>query len=470
MFEESGIAIMEETIITDTLIIGAGISGLVSAHFLKKSGADVQIIEKNSRAGGSIKSEQKDGFLVDHGPNSALETTPLLKEIFDDTGIIDEMVYANDSAKNRYILKNGTLQALPMSPVKFMKTGLFSFPAKMRLFKEPFIKPYAGDDESLADFVKRRLGKEFLFYAIDPFVAGIFAGTPENLSTKSAFPKLYQLEQDYGSLIRGSFLGARKRKKSKEKSKQSAKMFSFVSGMETIIKALSDEFSGVMHLNISIKSIEKKSGKWQIKVDKNGKEKIFEASSVLFTIPAHAWKNIPFGGELQAQFDKLYYPPVAMVFYGYRNNPSQVPLDGFGYLIPRVEEKNILGTIWSSVIFPGRAPDGGAAFTTFVGGSRQPENALLPEDEIDKMVREDFKSIMGIEAEPSVKVIHKWDKAIPQYKVNHYKIIEEIEKFEEKNPGIFIAGNFRGGISVADCVKQSKENEEKIGNFLKSGK
>ena len=462
---------MEETVITDTLIIGAGISGLASAHFLKKSGADVRIIEKKPRAGGSIQSEHKDGFLVDHGPNSALETTPLLKEIFEDTGIIDEMIYANDSAKNRYILKNGKLQALPMSPVKFMKTKLFSFPAKMRLFKEPFIKPYAGDDdESLADFVKRRLGKEFLFYAIDPFVAGIFAGTPENLSTKSAFPKLHQLEQEYGSLIRGALLGARKRKKSKEKSKQSAKMFSFVNGMETMIKALADEFKDVLHLNCIIKSIEKQSGKWQVEVDENGEKKIFQAKSVLFTIPAHAYENIPFARELQDQFDKFYYPPVTMVFYGYRKNPSKAPLDGFGYLIPRKEEKNILGTIWSSVIFPGRAPEGGAAFTTFVGGSRQPENAQKTEEEIDELVRSDFKSIMGIDAEPDVKVIHKWNKAIPQYKVNHYRIIEEIEKFEYENAGIFIAGNFRGGISVADCVKQSKENEEKIGEFLNTEK
>lgn len=458
---------MEQTIQTQVLVIGAGISGLSTAHFLKKNGIKTHIIEKNSYFGGSIISEKKDGFLVDYGPNSALETTPLLKEMFADLNIDNDMLYANPSSKNRYILKNGKLVALPLNPAKFIATKLFSPTAKARLLMEPFIKRgNENDDESLAHFVSRRLGGEFLDYAIDPFVAGVFAGTPETLSVKSAFGKLWQLEQEYGSLIRGAILGAKKRKKSAEKSKQSAKMFSFKSGMQTIVIALANEFRGSVFADSVINNIEQKNGKYLISVNAGGSARVFETDAVIFTIPSHSFSEIPFTSALMPYFEKIYYPPVTMLFLGWKENPSKFPLDGFGFLIPSKEKRNILGAIWSSSIFPNRAPEGGAAFTVFMGGARQPENALLPLEQVEVLALKDLHSILGITNKPDYVATKLWNRAIPQYQIYHDKIIGEIESYENVHPGLFFSGNYRGGISVADCVKQAKENELRIAKYL----
>ncbi|MGD9486480.1 MAG: protoporphyrinogen oxidase [Calditrichaceae bacterium] len=457
---------------TDTVIVGAGISGLTTARNLVKKGIKVKILEKNSVAGGSIRTEKKDGFLVEYGPNSALETTPLLGELFKDLKIDHQMLYANEKSNNRYIVRGGKLQALPMKPLAFLKSGLFSTRAKLRLFKEPFIAPSPAETrETLAQFVERRLGKEFLDYAIDPFVAGVFAGLPEKLCVQSAFPKLYEVEQKYGSLIKGTIRGARERRKSKETSKQRAKMFSFEDGLQTVIDALVNELGNNLVTESQITGISKmKDGGYEVSYRNREEEFLIRTKSVLLTVPAHVYEKLPFHFEVTpgAFFKTIPYPPVTMVFFGYRKKPENVNLDGFGFLIPKKENKNILGSIWSSTIFPNRAPEGGAAFTTFVGGSRQPENAMLTEDKIAEMVEEDFKSLMGINQKPDVVVIKRWEQAIPQYNLEHIEMIGSVEKFEKKNPGMFISGNFRGGISVADCVKQADAMSLTVSEFINS--
>ncbi len=441
----------------DAIIVGGGISGLTTAYFLKKGGLNPLIIEKKSTPGGSIMSERDGDYLIDYGPNSGLETTHLLKEIFADLNLTEKVNYASSAGQNRYILKNGKLTALPLKPGKFLKTELFSTRAKLRVLKEPFIKaPSDLKDESLADFVKRRLGWEFLAYAIDPFVAGIYAGTPENLSVGAAFPKLLALEKEYGSIIKGTVLGARKRKKRKDQSKPSAKMFSFLEGMQTLTDALADYNKENLVTDAGIVSISKESKKHIVEFLVDGEKQKVESDAIILTAPSHKYKSLPLDSRLKKIVGDIYYPPVTMAFFGYEKNPAKRPLDGFGYLIPKSEKRNTLGTIWSSVIFKNRAPKDGAAFTTYIGGSRQPENALKDEDEIIKMTMEDFADTLGIESKPDKIVVKKWEKAIPQYQVGHKDIIESIEKYEDDNPGIFVSGNFRGGISVADCVKQAR--------------
>jgi oxygen-dependent protoporphyrinogen oxidase len=179
----------------DVIIIGAGITGLATAHFLERQGLSTRIIEKEPHVGGTIRSGRVDGFLVEYGPNSALDTSPVLHELFESAGVADRLQYANAKSQNRYIVRDGKLVNLPMSPLAFLKTPLFSASAKIRLLKEPFISKSNSDvDESLADFVRRRIGEEFLDYAINPFVAGVYAGDPEELSVRSSFPKLLELE------------------------------------------------------------------------------------------------------------------------------------------------------------------------------------------------------------------------------------------------------------------------------------
>ena len=242
------------------VIIGAGISGLTTAYLLHKEGYDVIVLEQKNKVGGSIETNSENGFLFDRGPNSGLETTPVIKQLVEDLQLKEQFVYANREGNKRYILRNGELHALPMSPPTFLKTKLFSGKAKLRLFAEPFIgKSKDGYYQSIAEFVSRRLGKEFLDYAINPFVAGVYAGRPEELSVKSAFPKLYALEEEYGGLILGTIRSIRKRKKSKEVSKQSAKMFSFRDGMIVLPEAIKRSLGKRVYTGVGVVSVRKTS-------------------------------------------------------------------------------------------------------------------------------------------------------------------------------------------------------------------
>ncbi len=462
---------MWKKINVDVAVIGAGISGLATAHFLKKQGVKTVVLEKNNRPGGSIQTVQQDGFLIEYGPNSTLDTSPILHELFRDLGIESELEYANEHSKNRYIVRSGKLHPLPLSPGAFLKTRLFSTSAKLRLLKEPFIK--ASDptvEESLADFVQRRLGREFLDFAIDPFVAGVYAGLPEQLSVQIALPKLYALEQNYGSLIKGTILGIRERKKRQEVSKQSARLFSFRRGMQQIIDQLQQELGENLFLQVRLESLRSTSAGYQLEFTAGENAYHLTSRVLLFTIPAHAYADFGNGffDPLQPTLKKIAYPPVSMVFLGFRSNPVPFPLDGFGFLVPRKENRQILGTIWSSTIFENRAPAGGVALTTFVGGSRQPENALLPEDRLVELVRNDLRELMGIEQPPDLAVVKQWPRAIPQYNLGYGEVLRAFEAFEAEHPGVFLSGNFRGGISVGDCVKQAKTFAEKIEQFLGS--
>lgn len=443
-------------------IIGGGISGLTTAWWLKKKGFSVVLFERDSEVGGTMKTIKKDGWLIETGPNSALETTPLFKILFADLGIEKELVYANPAGKNRYILRDGKLHPLPMSPGKFLASSLWSLPGKMRLLKEPFVGK-AAQEESIAEFVVRRLGREFLDYAINPFVAGIFAGSPEKLSVRAAFPKLYALEEKYGGLIRGQIAGARDRKKRGEVAKDRAQMFSFKSGMQTLPKALGKALGDSVRTSSSVNGIDRsENGKgYALQYASNGSAHTHTTNAVILAVPAPAAARFvqPFDDPLAHAVREIYYPPVTEVFVGYRAEQVKLPMDGFGFLIPEREKREILGAIWSSTLFEGRAPDGCVAVTVFVGGSRQPEKALTHDGELLSTVQHELNGLMQISGEPVFTHITRWERAIPQYHLGHLQVTERMTQFERQHPGFFLSGNYRGGISVSDCIVQS----EKIG-------
>ncbi len=447
-----------------TTIIGAGIAGLSAAYWLEKKGHTVQVFEKNSQPGGAIITERQDGFLIDLGPNSTLETSEVLKNLVDDLGLAPQRVYANEASNKRYILKNGQLMAVPTSAGAFLKTKLFSFGAKLRLLKEPFIRPTTGDDISLADFVRHRLGQEFLDYAINPFVAGVYAGDPKTLSTAAGFPKLYALEKNYGSLIKGAIGGARERKKRKEVAKDRAKMFSFQNGMQTMTDTLAAKLKTPVLLDATITGLQKQDGKYQLTVEHAGQQHLYTFDSVILCTPTHVLANLlkNIAPERVAPLADVTYPPVSVVFTGFNAADIGRELDGFGYLIPEKEKREILGSIWSSTIFPGRAPEGKVAFTTFVGGTRQPQNALLPEDELVKLALGELKSIAGIHGEPVFVKVKRWERAIPQYKMGYKKIQAIFDELEAEHPGLYFAGNYRRGISVGDSVLSAHETVERV--------
>lgn len=447
------------------LIIGAGISGLTTAYLLSKNGFDIRIIERKSEVGGSIESVNENGFLFDRGPNSALETAPLINQLVEELKLQNELLYANKEANKRYILRNNKLHALPMSPPAFIKTELFSAKAKLRLLAEPFIgRSNDGYYQSLAEFVKRRLGQEFLDYAINPFVAGVYAGKPEELSVKSAFPKLYALEEKYGGLIVGTVRSIRERKKRAEKSKQSAKMLSFKSGMITLPKAIAKYLGDKVSLSAEVTSIDKTNEGYIVSYKHNGIDEAIACDAVLSTVPAYVASEFftKFNKNFKTHAEAIYYPPVLVYFLAYNKKDVKQPLDGFGFLIPEKEKKSFLGALWSSVIFPYRAKDDYATFTLFIGGSRNPEFVKEEREILLSRVRKEFEEIMQITGQPVHSSTRFWEKAIPQYNIGYIEHERFFDEFEKQNPGLFISGNFRGGISVGDCIKNAELVCEKI--------
>ncbi len=454
----------------DAVIIGAGISGLSAAYFLKQKGLSCLVLEKSDLPGGVIRSEKKNGFLFEYGPNSTLSGKESVFRLINDLGMQDEQMFAADHAKYRYIVKNGELQALPTSPPGFIKTPLFSFKTKLGLLKEPFIKPAPADSlETLADFVKRRLGNEFLDYAIDPFVAGVYAGKPETLIVKNAFKRLHQLEQNHGSLIRGAIRLAKERK-NKVQAGPSGKIFSFRNGMQSLTDKLAQSFDGALKTGCNIKSIEYKKNHYEIVFEnKDGQQKA-ESKVVITTLPSHAFEQLPLNIDKEdlTKIKEIPYARVAMVYYGYKEKPAGVQANGFGFLVPAKEKRQILGTLWNSSIFSGRAPENGLALSTFVGGSRQPDLPDKSDSQLMDLVNSELKDLMNISASPDFVKIVRWEKAIPQYTIKQNDALQAIKNIEDKNPGLFISGNFRGGISVSDCIENADFLSDKAAEFIKN--
>ena len=450
------------------IVLGAGISGLTTAYLLHKDGYDVTVLEKNDTVGGSIETVIENGLLFDRGPNSALETTPLIAQLVEELNLTDQFVYANKKGNKRYILRNNKLHALAISPPAFLKSKLFSGKAKLRLLKEPFVgKSRDGYYQSIAEFVTRRLGQEFLDYAINPFVAGVYAGNPEDLSVKSAFPKLYALEEEYGGLIVGTIRSIRKRKKRKEQSKQSAKMLSFKDGMKVLPEAIANHLGNRVKLNAEVVSIRKTAdGNYGVTYNEGEQSLTLLTDIILSTIPAYTAAELfgHFEDGIKKHLNAVYYPPVLVLYLAYNKDDIGQPLDGFGFLIPSKEEKSFLGAIWSSVLFPNRAEDNKASFTLFIGGSRNPGFIYDDEEELIKTVRGEFEELMNIKGDPVHLAKRFWEKAIPQYTIGYVEHENYFDHFEKDYRGIFLSGNYRGGISVGDCIK----NAELVANKIKS--
>ena len=457
----------------EVIIIGGGITGLATAWWLHKASVDVLVLESDRTVGGTMRSIREGGWLIETGPNSALDTTPLFRSLFDDLGLSDEVVYADEAANNRYILRDGELHALPMTPSAFFKSNLWSAAGKLRLLREPLIGRSAKE-ETIAEFVERRLGREFLDYAINPFVAGVYAGNPEQLSVRAAFPKLYALEEQYGGLIRGQILGRRARQKRAEQSKDRAHMFSFKSGMAAFPEALGRLLSSRILTGAAVQKITEHSdpafARYDVTGTKDGEGFKSEADVVLTAIPSYATAGLvaSYDRTLSDSLAAIYYPPVVEVFLGFRSSDVKRALGGFGFLVPSKEQRSILGTIWSSSLFPGRAPENHVALTTFVGGSRQPELTERNDDQLIRGVLQELTGIMRLEGQPVFTHIARWQQAIPQYNLGHLSVMAHIERFEQQHPGMFLSGNFRGGISVGDCVISSARVSHQVQEFLKN--
>jgi oxygen-dependent protoporphyrinogen oxidase len=446
------------------IVIGAGLSGLVTAYRLSRAGLDVEVFEARPRPGGVIGSERRDGFLFERGPNSGLDTTPLINGLLTDLGIRDQRSEASKASSKRYVLREGALVALPMSPGGMIATPLFSFGAKLRLLAEPFIGRTPADrEESIAQFVRRRLGPEFLDYAIEPFVAGIYAGDPERLSVPAAFPRLHALEQRYGSLIKGAILGARERKRSAEKAKNTASSFSFRDGMQALTDGLARAI-GTVNCGVRVTAIARREGGFVVTGEQLGAPVTRQATAVVLAIPAYAAAGLvgPIDAGTAQALGQIPYAPVAVVASAYRRADIAHALDGFGFLAPARERPAVLGSLFSSTMFDGRAPNDSVLLTTFVGGLRDPAKATAGEAELAAAVQSELTRLVGARGTPLWCEVTRWERAIPQYTLGHLQRIAVIEDLERRVPGLYFCANYRGGVSIGDCVKSGHAMAERI--------
>lgn len=467
-------------------VIGAGISGLATAFQLKKrlqeSGIShrIRIFEKEATIGGKIGSVFRDGFRCEAGPNGFLDSKPSTLELCEELGLSDKLIRSNDAARRRFIYSQGELHELPASPPQFFFSNLLSLKGRLRIIGELWAPgPREGTDPTIAEFARRRLGEEAHAKLLDPMVAGVFAGDTERLSLESCFPRIAELERDYGSLIKAMMKLAKSSKKKTQSSKfkaQSSKdkggpagpggrLTSFREGLSVLPHAIAEKFKEQITCNADLKKVEKTSQGFRLLFP--GAEN-FDCDCVVVATPAcDAALPLAFIDEgLTTVLNHFEFAPATVVGLGFNETAIEHDINGFGFLIPKKEHRRILGTLWTSSIFPHRAPDGSILLRTIVGGARSPELAHLSEQETIAMVRGELKDIMGISAEPTFVQVFKWEKAICQYTVGHKARLQEINERRVRIPGLFLTGNSYKGIAMNNCTLNAFRTAEEVQSFL----
>lgn len=451
-------------------IIGGGITGLTAAFCLKRQGVPVTVYEATGRVGGVIQSLRRDGYLAEFGPNTILETSPKIAQFIRDAGLDPRKLNPDPKAEARYVVRYGRPIAMPGSPLGFFSTELFSYKAKLAVLREPLVSPRRdGVEESIGQFVIRRFNQEFLDHAIDALVGGIYAGDPYRLSVTHAFPKLKALEDNYGSMIKGQIFGARERKKRGEIAKDRAPKFSFDEGLQVLPDTLRENLGPAVRLNTTVTKLTQTAGGWTLDLRDAGGESRSEHGAVIFcgTAPALAALTIESPNPVGlGAFAEIRYPPVASVVLGFRRADVTHPCAGFGMLIPKIAGFKSLGTLFSSSLFPNRAPAGHLTLTTYIGGERYPELAALPEDKLVALVCEDLHGLLGVRGQPAFQHCVFYPRAIPQYNVGYGRFKDLMTKTEAQAPGFFLAGHYRDGVSLSDSILSGMNIVERVERFV----
>jgi len=460
------------------LVIGGGISGLSTAWLLNKRAGeagislDLCLLEQEQQPGGKIRSVREDGFLCEWGPNGFLDSKPQTLELCAALGITDRLHRSNDNARKRYIFTGGELHRLPENGPSFLKSRLLSWPGKLRLLGEPFAANPPGSDESLAAFGRRRLGAEALQKLIAPMASGIFAGDPETMSLVSCFPRIAELEREYGGLFVAMLALAKKKKQEREEGKISSSaagpggtLTSFKEGIQFLTDTLAAQLGERVRTGVAVASVTRSGDGWEVRT--TGGETL-QADLVISAAPAFAAAGMLEGVDtaLVDTLRQILYSTLNVVCCGFKTEGLGHPLDGFGYLVPKEEGRTVLGTLWDSSMFEERAPDGMALLRSMAGGACRPELMELPESELLQRVRDDLQAAMGISQPPCFSRIIRHQQAIPQYTIGHGKRLEAIEGRLSGLPGLLLTGNAFKGVGLNDCVAASQATVERAMAYL----
>jgi len=448
-------------------VIGGGISGLACAYHLQQAGIPVRALEAASRPGGVIATKQKDGFCFELGPQSFLSTEPLVG-LINALGLKDQLLRANPRAP-RYILVGGRLVPAPLAPPSLLTTPLFSAGTKWRLVTEILRRTRSpSEDESIAAFVRRKFGDELLNRFVAPFVSGVYAGDAERLSLRAAFPKIHEFEAQYGSVLRGVI------KSRPAKGTPRAGLCSFRDGMETFPRAIAARLGSSFVLETRVAGLRhgKANGKpwFEVDITRHNHCETLPASAVVIATPTNIASQILLGlsDQFASLFSRIEYAPVAVLSACHRREQIQRPPEGFGFLVPRSEGLRVLGTVFNSALFAGRAPDGMVSFTSFAGGATDPKLCELSEEEITETICGVVARVLGITGKPVTTNLHRHARAIPQYNLGHSQIVKSLDVLTAAMPGLFLAGNYLTGPSIGACVEQAFRTAEAVRIYLAS--
>lgn len=449
----------------DIIVIGAGITGMTSAFELSRKGHDVAVLECLDRIGGQINTQHVDGFTFESGPNTGVIKYPEVVELFEHLDGACQIETALDSSKRRLIWKGNRFHALPSGLLSAVSTPLFRFRDKFRILGEPWRRKGTNPNESVGSLAARRLGKSFVDYAVDPFLSGVYAGDPYALPARCALPKLYQLEQNYGSFVRGSIAKAKIPKSQRDK-KATKKVFSAKGGFSCLIDALANALGrdNIITSAADIRIMPEGDG-WKVTYCKDGQQHTVLCSKVVTTCGAYSLPSLlPFVDDAtMADLSNLFYAPVVQIGVGISDCAGH-QFKAFGGLVPSCEHKNVLGILFPSACFEGRSPSQGSAMAYFIGGTRHPEFLHKTDAELTSLVNDSLVDMLkypaGTKAD-SIRIF-RHERAIPQYMANTDARLAAVAKLQAQYPTLRIAGNLRDGIGIGDRIKQAFDIAEEL--------
>jgi protoporphyrinogen/coproporphyrinogen III oxidase len=445
------------------LVVGAGISGLATAFGLQKSGILTIVVDSAARPGGVIHSEKRDGYLLECGPQS-FSGSSVITSVSSDLGLLSERLLADPKAP-RYVLINGKLQLVPMGS-GMLASPLLSGGTRLALLRDMFGKSAPPEpDESVAGFARRKFSATLLDRLVGPFVSGIYAGDPEKLSLRAAFPILYEAEKNFGSVIRGALKIMKARKAAScEAPREKATLQTFQDGNESLIEALAERLGNALYCSVEVGSIqaldpasEPTAPRFRATLRTPKGEEVIEAERLVLAVPTNVAGKLlrSLHADFEPAFCGIEYAGIAVVSLGYGKQDVAHALDGFGFLVPRSAGLAILGTVWNSSLFPGRAPDGQALLTSFVGGATNPGALRQSPEELTAQVHEELTPLLRIRKEPVFRNVTIWPRAIPQYGLGHATRLASIEKLRGNFPGLYIVGNFLNGPAIGTCIERA---------------